>query len=187
MYDPKKQQFELIDTCFMTHHLQFANDANDTLWFSSVGGDVVGWLNTKMYEETQDEQISQGWTAFIVDTNGNGKRDTEYVKPTDEVDPNKDKRFNVGFYSIIENPIDQTIWGSVNSFPGAIVRLTLGSNPPETTLAEIFEPPFNNLDVPDILKSGNHKKIEEWKLNKRIKKTKSRRPDLYKKYLKTKN
>jgi len=149
MYDPKKQQFELIDTCFMTHHLQFANDANDTLWFSSVGGDVVGWLNTKMYEETQDEQISQGWTAFIVDTNGNGKRDTEYVKPTDEVDPNKDKRFNVGFYSIIENPIDQTIWGSVNSFPGAIVRLILGSNPPETTLAEIFEPPFNNLDVPE--------------------------------------
>ena len=43
MYDPKSKQFTLIDTCFSTHHLQFAEDANDTLWTSSGGGgDVVG-------------------------------------------------------------------------------------------------------------------------------------------------
>ena len=64
MYDPKSKQFTLIDTCFSTHHLQFAEDANDTLWTSSGGGgDVVGWLNTKMFEQTHDEQKSQGWTA----------------------------------------------------------------------------------------------------------------------------
>ena len=34
------------------------------------------------------------------------------------------------------------IWGSVLGFPGAIVRLNPGSNPPETTLAEVYEPPM---------------------------------------------
>ena len=148
MYDPETEQFTLIDTCFMTHHLQFADDADDTLWFSSVGGDVVGWLNTRIYENTKNEQISQGWTAVIVDTNGNGKRDPGYVEPDESVEPTKDKRFRAGFYSVIENPVDRSIWGSVNSFPGALVRLELGSNPPETTLAEIFEPPFNNPATP---------------------------------------
>ena len=46
---------------------------------------------------------------------------------------------------------------------------------------------FNNLKVPDVLISGNHKKIEKWKLEDRIDKTKKRRIDLYKKYLKDSN
>ena len=45
---------------------------------------------------------------------------------------------------------------------------------------------YDNLSVPDVLVSGNHKKIEEWKMNQRIKKTKTRRPDLYEKYIKSK-
>ena len=75
-FDPKSKEFTLIDTCFSTHHLQFAEDANQTLWTSSGGGGgAVGWINRKMFEETHDEQKSQGWTALILDTNGNGKRD----------------------------------------------------------------------------------------------------------------
>jgi hypothetical protein len=35
----------------------------------------VGWLNTKMFDETGDAAKSQGWTALVLDTNGNGKRD----------------------------------------------------------------------------------------------------------------
>ena len=40
----------MIDTCFGTHHLNFAEDANNTLWLSNnTQGDraVVGWINTK--------------------------------------------------------------------------------------------------------------------------------------------
>jgi tRNA (guanine37-N1)-methyltransferase len=37
--------------------------------------------------------------------------------------------------------------------------------------------------VPDVLVNGNHKLIEEWRLNESIKRTKERRPDLYKKYV----
>ncbi len=74
VYDPKTRQLTHISTCFGTHHLMFAEDANHTLW-TSGGGQVVGWLNRKMWEETKDEAKSQGWTALIMDTNGNGRRD----------------------------------------------------------------------------------------------------------------
>ena len=46
---------------------------------------------------------------------------------------------------------------------------------------------FRDLKVPDVLLSGNHKEIDKWKLKNRIEKTKIRRLDLYKKYLKNNN
>ncbi len=81
-----------------------------TLW-TSGGGPVVGWLNSKMFLETGDAGRSQGWTALVLDTNGNGKRD-EYVEPDQPVDPTKDKRVNSGFYAVMPNPRDGSIWGS---------------------------------------------------------------------------
>jgi len=40
------------------------------------------------------------------------------------------------------------VWGSVLGFPGGIVRLNPGSNPPETALAEYYEVPYNNPKAP---------------------------------------
>ena len=40
---------------------------------------------------------------------------------------------------------------------------------------------FMGMKVPDILLSGNHKKIEQWRYDESVKVTKERRPDLYKK------
>jgi len=139
VYDPKTKEITHISTCFGTHHLMFAEDANRTLW-TSGGGQVVGWLNTKMFDETHDEAKSQGWTALVMDTNGNGKRDA-YAEPNQPLDPAKDKRFGGAFYAVAPAP-DGSIWGSVLGFPGAIVRLNPGSNPPETALAEVYEPPM---------------------------------------------
>jgi hypothetical protein len=141
MYDPRSGKLTHISTCFSTHHLMFAEDANNTLW-TSGGGSVVGWLNTKMYEATGDEEKSQGWTAVIMDTNGNGKRD-EAVEPNQPVDPTKDKRYGSAFYAVSPAP-DGSVWGSVLGFPGAIIRLSPGANPPATALAEVFEPPLKN-------------------------------------------
>jgi hypothetical protein len=137
VYDPKTQKLTHISTCFGTHHLMFANDANNTLW-TSGGGQVVGWLNRKMFDETGDEEKSQGWTALIVDTNGNGKRDA-YTEPNQPMDPTKDMRFGGGFYAVAPAP-DGAIWGTVLGFPGTVVRLDPGKNPPETALAEIYQP-----------------------------------------------
>jgi len=43
---------------------------------------------------------------------------------------------------------------------------------------------FMGKKVPEVLTNGNHKLIKEWRLNKSIKRTKERRPDLYNKYIK---
>ena len=150
-YDPKTKEITHISTCFATHHLMFAEDANRTLW-TSGGGQVVGWLNTKMFDETHDEVKSQGWTALIMDTNGNGKRDA-YVEPNQPLDPTKDKRFGGAFYSVAPAP-DGSVWGTVLGFPGAVVRLNPGSNPPETALAEVYEPPFNDSKTPGYSPRG---------------------------------
>ena len=143
MYDPETGKITLINTCFQTHHLVFAEDANNTLWTSAGGpqSGVIGWLNRKMFEETGDEEKSQGWTALILDTNANGKRDA-YVEPNEPVDPAKDKRINAAIYSVGVNPVDNSIWGTSLGFPGYVVRLDPGTNPPETALAEVFEPPL---------------------------------------------
>ena len=163
VYDPKTKQVSLIDTCFATHHLLFAEDANNTLWTSSGGGGgVVGWLNTKVWDQTHDAQKSQGWTALVLDTNGNGKRDAyEDVEQNVAVtrhrrEPGhlggsaadcerskKDTRLNAAFYGLAIGT-DGIVWGSVLGFPGGIVRVIPGSNPPETALAEYYEVPWNN-------------------------------------------
>jgi hypothetical protein len=139
--DPKTMKYSFIDTCFTTHHLNFAKDANDTLWASSGGGSgVVGWFNTKLWDETGDVQKAQGWTALIVDTNGNGKRD-DYVEQGKPLD-GKDMRIRQVFYAVMVSPADGSIWGTLRASPGSIVRLDPGSNPPETALAEIYNVPM---------------------------------------------
>ncbi|OLB08590.1 MAG: hypothetical protein AUH14_00930 [Candidatus Rokubacteria bacterium 13_2_20CM_69_15_1] len=142
-YDPKTGKLTLIRTCFSTHHLVFAEDADNTLWTSAGGpqSGVIGWLNRKMFEETGDEAKSQGWTPLILDTNGNGKRD-DYVEPDQPLDPTKDKRITAAFYGIGVNPLDGTVWGTVLGFPGYVIRLNPGPNPPATALTEVFEPPL---------------------------------------------
>jgi hypothetical protein len=140
LYDPKTRQVTTIDTCFGTHHLNFDN--NGVLWFTG-GGPVEGWFDTNVYDKTHDEQKAQGWTVFVLDTNGNGKRDA-YVEPDQPIDPAKDKRINAPFYGVAPSPLDGSIWGSILGMPGSLVRLVPGPNPPATALSEIYEVPWNN-------------------------------------------
>src|SRR5213594_205370 len=138
--DPKTMKYTFVDTCFQTHHLQFGYDANETVW-TSGGGPVVGWVNTKMFDETGDAAKSQGWTAFVLDTKGNGKRD-EYVEPDQPVDPAKDKRILVNLYAVAVSPADGAVWGTVVGYPGSVVRVAPGADPTHTALTEIYEPPL---------------------------------------------
>jgi hypothetical protein len=140
VFDPKTKEYKFVDTCYGTHHPQFGYDANDTLW-TSGGGQVVGWLNTKMFLATGDAAKSQGWTAMILDTNGNGRRDA-YVEPNQPIDPAKDKRIVAGFYAVMPHPTDGSVWGTYRSNPGAVVRVVPGSNPPETALTEVYNVPL---------------------------------------------
>jgi hypothetical protein len=145
LYDPKTKQVTTVDTCFGTHHLNLDNKG--VLWFSG-SGQVEGWFDTKAYLETKDEQKAQGWTPFILDYNGNGKRDA-YTDLNQPADPTKDKRINAPFYGVAPSPKGDAIWGSSLGMPGTIVRLVPGPNPAETALAEVYEVPWGDQKMPN--------------------------------------
>jgi hypothetical protein len=147
MWDPKTKQLTPIDTCYSWGHVNF--DENDVLWSSFGPNGVEGWFDTRIWDKTHDEKAAQGWSAFVVDNNGNGKRDA-YTEPNQPVDPTKDKRLAIQFYG--DSPgFDGSIWGTVQGMPGALGRFVPGAHPPETALTEIYEVPWNN---PKAAKQG---------------------------------
>ena len=143
-FDANTEEFVLVDTCYSTHHLQFAMDDNDTLW-SSGDMNTVGWLDTKMLDETNDEAASQGWCPTILDTNGDGKLGA-YIEPGEDADPTKDTRVFGFAYGIIPNHTDGSVWFTrpyPNMVPGQILRLD-----PKTCLTEQYQPPYETAAVP---------------------------------------
>jgi hypothetical protein len=134
MYDPKAKKFTFVDTCYGTHHLQFGFDKDNTLW-TSGGGPVAGWLDTKVFEQTSSAEKAQGWAPFVLDTNGNGKLD-DYTEPGQPMDPNKDMRVaGSGSYAVMPNPVDGSIWYTWDVFAGksGIIRFD-----PKTKLSEVY-------------------------------------------------
>ncbi len=137
MFDPKSGKFTFVDTCFGTHHLQFGFDKDNTLW-TSGGGPVVGWLDTKVFDETGSAEKAQGWAPFVLDTNGDGKLG-DYTEPGQPPDPNKDMRIaGSGTYAVMPNPVDGSVWFTFNIFAGrsGIVRFD-----PKTKLSEFYAIP----------------------------------------------
>ena len=80
-------------------------------------------------------------------------------------------------------------------FSDTIIRLLPGAlNSVESALTDSFSHPLldhphytkprkiDGMQVPDVLLSGHHEKIENWKEDQRKKRTKKRRPDLWNKY-----
>jgi hypothetical protein len=122
VFDPSSGEYAFVDTCFSTHHLQFAYDENNTLW-TSGDRNVVGWLDTNKFLQTGDAAASQGWAPLILDTNGNGKQDA-WTEPGEAADPELDMRVPRGFYAVMPEPRGDAIWGSnAFAYPGSITRL----------------------------------------------------------------
>jgi streptogramin lyase len=129
-YDPKSPRFELIDTCYGTHHLQFG--ANGTLW-TSGDSHVIGWLDTKKLNATNPNTLksAEGSSELVVDSNGDGKPDRKIV----------------GFhYGVNVNPVDGSVWTAITDGytsppgPGFISRYD-----PRTRKHEVFAPPLPGL------------------------------------------
>jgi hypothetical protein len=136
VYDPETKKFALIDTCFGTHHLQFARDKEDTLYFSGQVG-ALGWVDTKVFDKTGDEQAAQGWCPAYYDTKGTGQYDAKVDKTVE------------GFpYGLAVNPVDGSVWYTALGLPGKLVRVDRGSNPPATCRTEVYEPPYENPKAP---------------------------------------
>ncbi len=154
VWDPTNQKWSIVDICVGSFHLNFASDPpNNTMW-TGTGG-MVGWVNSKIWDETGSADKAQGWSELIVDTNGNGKRDDFVTMPggrrgggasAEAPDPTKDTKITASFYGVMPSPVpdehgNTIVWGSVLGAPGALVRVAVGPNPPATTLAEIYNVP----------------------------------------------
>jgi hypothetical protein len=129
-FDPATRRFKQVNTCFDTHHVQFASDKDETLYGNGVFSGAIGWVKTRVLEETGDEAAAQGWCRGYFDINQDGK-----------VDPAVDRQIPVGvIYSVIPHPSDGSVWGaSPGPMPGKIIRID-----PRTCVGEAYEPPFNN-------------------------------------------
>jgi hypothetical protein len=155
-YDPKTQQFTLIDTCYSTHHLQFDNDANETLYFNELTGPMVGWIDTKVYDETKDEQKAAGWCGQVLDTNGDGKITKPFNLmaggrgarggPGGPIDPQLDTQVGYNLYSVIPSPVDTTVWGVSERYPGYLVRMERGNSAPSSCKSMVFRVPEPGFD-----------------------------------------
>ncbi len=152
MLEPNSMKYSFIDTCFGTHHPQFGYDADNTLWLSG-SGQVAGWVNTKIWDETGDAQKAVGWHPFVLDINGNGQLDewTDPGKPAD----GKDMRFNPGSgpYAVMPHPTDGSIWYTSGVFGGRPGFLRFD---PKTKLSEFYAVPKEGIGLRggDIDKNG---------------------------------
>jgi hypothetical protein len=146
-FDPRTQSFHQINICFDTHHVQFAADADETLYGNGVFSGAIGWINTRILDETGDEAAAQGWCLPYYDVDGNGRIEAggadRYVfehlgRPSGQL---AGMRIPAGvIYSVIAHPTDGTVWGAVpGPMPGRIIRVD-----PKTCVTEVYEPPFLN-------------------------------------------
>ena len=98
-HDPKTQQFKQVDICFDVHHVQFASDADETIYGNGPFSGAIGWVNTRKLEATGDAGAAQGWCRPWFDVNGDGK-----------IDRAVDREIKVGlFYSVIPHPRRQRL------------------------------------------------------------------------------
>jgi hypothetical protein len=109
-------------------------------------GPILGWVNSREYDRTHDEQAAQGWCPQIVDSNGDGKITKPWNKAGGPIDPKLDTEVRYNLYSIIPSPVDNSVWGASEDFPGYIVRIDRGNNPPETCMTEVYKVPEVGID-----------------------------------------
>jgi hypothetical protein len=152
MLDPKTMKYHHIDTCFGTHHPQFGYDADNTLWLSGTG-QVAGWVNTRVWDQTGDAAKAQGWHPFVLDTNGNGTVDL-WTEPGQPAEAGKDMRIaGSGPYAVMPHPTDGSVWYTTNVFAGTPGFLRFD---PKTNLSEFYAIPKEGIGVRggDIDKNG---------------------------------
>jgi hypothetical protein len=150
--DPRTMKYDFIDTCFGTHHPQFGYDADNTLWLSG-SGPVAGWVNTRVWDETQDARKAVGWAPWVLDTNGNGKVDP-WTEPGKPAEADKDSRIaGSGPYAVMPHPTDGSVWYAFNVFAGPPGFMRFD---PRTRLSEFYAIPKEGIGIRggDIDKNG---------------------------------
>jgi len=127
VFDPATKKWELIPTCYGSNHPTMAVDGTNRL-FVQGGDSRFQWVDTDLWDKTHDAEKSQGWCKLYYDSDGDGT-------------PNLDAPVSGAPYGPQQSLRDGSIWGTVQTVPGRIIRLSLGSNPPATCVGEAFNVP----------------------------------------------
>ena len=127
VYDPATKQWDLIPTCYGSNHPTFAVDGTNRV-FIQGGNSRFLWVDTDIWDRTKDAQQAQGWCRLYYDTDGDGL-------------PNTDAPIDGAPYGPQQSLRDGSIWGTVQTVPGRLVRLSLGNNPPATCVGEAYNVP----------------------------------------------
>src|SRR5205814_9957229 len=77
---------------------------------------------------------------------GQGRGRGAQQAPTAPFDPKLDTLVSYSLYSVIPSPVDDSVWGVAETFPGYLIRLKRGNNPPESCMTQIFKVPAPGLD-----------------------------------------
>jgi hypothetical protein len=134
IFDPQTARWEMIRTCYRTHHIQMSTTGPRRVFTNPAAGGArgayYGWIDIDVWDKTKNEEAAQGWCVAYLDSDGDGR-------------PNRDRPIPGAPYSIIQHPIDGSLWGAVQGTPGRLIRLSLGANPPDTCVGEVYEVPFD--------------------------------------------
>lgn len=102
------------------------------------------------------------------------------------------REFSIGDYVLSggELPAMVMIDATVRLLPGVLgdAESALSDSFQKNPLLEgpVYTRPasFRGMEVPPVLRSGDHQKVEEWRHEQSLERTKNKRPDLYKKFRK---
>src|SRR6266545_951110 len=62
------------------------------------------------------------------------------------VDPKLDTMVSYSMYSVIPSPVDDSVWGVTERYPGYLIRLQRGNNAPASCMTQIFKVPEPGFD-----------------------------------------
>ena len=141
LYDPETAKTTPLDTCFGTHHVNIASGKDGKVFFDNGGNGVVGWIDPGVLARTGSIEKAQGWCAAYLDKNGDGKIDHSMANAT-----------QIKGYGVVVSPVDNAVWlTEPGPIPGRLTRVNLGSNPPSTCSAEVYQPPYHNPKLPGVV------------------------------------
>lgn len=162
--------FKAID-----HSLDFIGSANTRIVFPSPQG--VQWTHELAIENSQVEKL-----IFIC---GHYKGIDERV-----IDKYITHEYSIGDFVVTagELPAMMMVDSIVRLIPGVLNKYESAMS--DTFASDLLDAPYytrpreiGGMKVPEVLFEGHHKKIDEWRKDERIKRTKEKRPDIWNKYL----
>ncbi|HSP66297.1 MAG TPA: carboxypeptidase-like regulatory domain-containing protein [Bryobacteraceae bacterium] len=122
---------------------------------------AVGWCEQTV-DTNGDGKITRPWnvigrgadlaalygtdTAGAAPAAGRAGKDGKGKGAAAPFDPKLDTLVSFSLYSVMPSPVDDSVWGVAEDFPGYLIRLQRGANPPVSCKTQVFKVPSPGYD-----------------------------------------